>query len=160
AAGGSYQLTLSPAIKDLVGHSAVPSGSVATVGLTLDDPSPGIVYAGNWAARFSSNALGGGYHRGLPTPGAQTSATASFFGSGVIVGACAGPGNGIVDLYIDGTRRARVDTYRSYSGCGVVIGRFYGLGRGLHRVQFRGVGLHQAASRGSAVGLDAFRALP
>ncbi len=160
AAGGSYQLMISSAVKDLSGHSPAAAGPVATVATTMDDPSPGITYRGAWGARFSSNALGGGYHRSVPTTTSQTTASARFFGTGIVVGGCAGPSNGVVDIYVDGVRYVHLDTYRSFTGCALVLGRITGLHRGFHQVQFRGVGTRSRASHGTAVGLDAFRSLP
>ena len=158
--GATYRVTLGPAIKDVSGNSAVAVGPTVTVNPLVDDNSRAITYAGSWRVAASSNAVGGGYHTSAPTPTAQSSATLVFRGTAVAVTACLGPANGLVDLYVDGARKARVSTYRSFSGCGVRIAALGGLARGQHTFRLVGIGAHVASSKGNAVGLDALTVTP
>ncbi|MDT7724169.1 MAG: hypothetical protein QOI21_745, partial [Actinomycetota bacterium] len=52
----------------------------------------------------------------------------------MLVTGCVGPADGVLEVWVDGTKRARVDTYRSYSGCGVRLARL-ATAAGQHRVQ-------------------------
>ena len=158
--GATYRVTLGPAIKDVSGNSAVAVGPTVTVNPLVDDNSRAMTYAGSWRVAASSNAVGGGYHTSAPTPTAQSNATLVFRGTAVAVTACLGPANGFVDLYVDGARKARVSTYRSFSGCGVRIAALGGLARVQHTFRLVGIGSHVASSKGSAVGLDALTVTP
>ncbi|CAA9335960.1 MAG: hypothetical protein AVDCRST_MAG16-1522, partial [uncultured Frankineae bacterium] len=89
----------------------------------------------------------------------QTSAGVVLHGRAAEVRACVGPANGLLDVYADGRRVARVDTYRSYSGCGVVVARPTFATTGTHRVQVNGIGAKSVRSRGTAVGVDAIVAI-
>ena len=64
-------------------------------------------------------------------------------------------GEPLAERWTDGVRVARFDTYRSYSGCGVLLTRAGFATAGAHRVEVRGVGAKSASSRGTAVAVDA-----
>jgi hypothetical protein len=71
-----------------------------------------------------------------------------------------GPRNGTADVYVDGARVKRVDSYRSYSGCGIVLTRIgFTTAGGAHRVQITGTGLKNTRSKGTAVSVDAIIAV-
>ena len=62
-------------------------------------------------------------------------------------------------MRVDGVRVTTVDTYRSWSGCGVVLARTAFKAAGAHRVQVVGTGAKHPASRGTAVAVDAVTAV-
>ncbi|MCW2777999.1 MAG: sdrD 1, partial [Frankiales bacterium] len=156
--GQTYVLSLGAGIADAVGNPLAPVSASSRIAGLVDDGSAALSYVGSWGFRSSSNAVGGGFRTSTPTMRAQTAATVTLAGKGVLLTGCAGPSGGLLDLYVDGTKRARVDTYRAYSGCGVRLARI-ALADGQHRVQVRGVGLKRAASRSTSVQLDAVTAL-
>lgn len=161
-AGAPYTIQVSAQVTDLAGNAVVVREQRVTVDPRMDDRSPAIsVGGGYWQRLSASNAVGRTYSRSVPTKSRQTIATFAVFGSGVEVKGCVGPGNGIVELWADGALVSRHDTYRSYSGCGLVLARtpLKG-GATIHRLQLRGVGEKNAKSRSTAFTLDAVTALP
>lgn len=78
---------------------------------------------------------------------------ASVVGAGVTVLLCRGPSGGIANVYVDGTRRASVDLYGSWSRCGAraFTTRFP---NGEHDVGVRVTDIVPSNSRGSWVGFD------
>ncbi|MCW2600803.1 MAG: hypothetical protein JWM02_2632 [Frankiales bacterium] len=158
--GQSYTVQVSPAVKDTSGNSAVAVGPAVTVNPVVDDSSVALGYSTGWKVYASSNAWGGRFHASTPTPTSHPSTTLVFRGTGLSLKACLGPANGFVDLYVDGVRRARVSTYRSFSGCGVKVAALTGLSRTRHTVKVIGVGSRVAASRGNAIGLDVLTVTP
>lgn len=159
--GATYRVTVAGAIADLAGNLAVrQAGPAVRVSPKVDDSSKALGYAGTWRVLSASNALGGRYHGSVPTSSSPTSATVRVSGVGVAVYACLGPANGYLDVFVDGARKARVSTYRSYSGCGVKVAGVTGLSRGAHTVRLVGIGSRVSASRGNAVALDALVVAP
>jgi len=158
--GSTYTVQVSPAVHDLAGNSAVAVGPQVSVDPLVDNTSKAMWYAGTWRQAASTNAVGGSYMAALPRPTALESAGMNFRGTAVQLTACLGPANGIVDLYVDSVRRARVSTYRSYSGCGVRIAGVSGLTRTEHVLRLVAIAAHAAGSRGDAVGLDALTVTP
>jgi hypothetical protein len=156
--GAKHTVELAPTIKDLVGNAVQPAAGDLEVVSRADDGSPALGYAGRWNKRAATNALGGGFHASTPTMRAQTAVTVSLYGKGVRVTGCQGPTGGLADVWVDGVKRARVDTYRRWSGCGVTLAE-YALPSGRHQVQLRGVGLKRPASKGTALMVDAVDAL-
>lgn len=153
-AGQRYTVTVRPGITDAAGN-ALPAGSLTVrVGGTLDDGDRSLRYGGAWGARQASDAFGGGFRTSSPTTRTQTAVTVRLAGSVVTFTGCVGPRNGLADVWVDGTRRGRFDTYRPYSGCGVRLARLQ-LPAGSHRVQLRAVGLKGTDSRGTTVSVDA-----
>ena len=90
----------------------------------------------------------------MPTTTRPTSATTRGYGTAVRIVSCKGPASGQLDVYVDGVKKAHVDTYRSYSGCGVTVASLTGLTASVHTVQVRGLGVRASASRGTSVALD------
>ncbi len=151
--GQRYVFRVTDGVTDLAGNP-LPAGAVTVrVATTVDDGDRAMAYGGAWGVRRSSDALGGSFRTSRPTPRSQTAVTVRVAGSTVVVGGCVGPANGLVDVWVDGTRRGRFDTYRSYSGCGVRLARLQ-LPAGRHRVQVRGIGQRSPDSRGTAVSVD------
>jgi hypothetical protein len=159
-AGAPYTVQVSPEVTDLAGNAVAVAAKTVTVNPLLDDWSPAVSLTGRWQRLVSSNAVTRTYSRSVPTPTRPTGASVAVYGSGVELKGCVGPANGVLELWADGARVARVDTYRTYSGCGVVLARaaFKG-GTGIHRLQLKGVGAKNAKSKGTAVAVDAITAI-
>ncbi len=160
APGATYTVVVTSSVKDLAGNAAIASGPFLTVNPLVDDASPALTYSTGWTVFSSSNAVGGRYHGATPTTAFHPSAALAFRGTGVALTACLGPANGYVDVLVDNVRKARVSTYRSFSGCGVRVAAVTGLVRGLHTVKVVGLGVHSSASRGNAIGVDALTVTP
>jgi hypothetical protein len=158
--GSTYTVTVASTVKDLAGNSALASGPAVTVSPAVDDGNAALRYSSGWSVLASSNAVGGKFHSSKPTPSYHPSATLAFRGTGVSLTACVGPANGLVDIYVDGVRKAHVSSYRSFSGCGVKVAALTGLTRSLHTVRVVGAGSHVGASKGNAIGLDALTVTP
>ncbi|MCW2665049.1 MAG: hypothetical protein JWN57_11, partial [Frankiales bacterium] len=156
--GARHTVELAPTVTDLAGNPVQPAAGDLEVVSRADDGSPALGYAGRWSSRIATNALGGGFHASTPTRRAQTAVTTELSGNGVRFTGCQGPTGGLADLYVNGVKRARIDTYRRYSGCGVTLAE-YALPVGHHQVQLRGLGLKRPASRGTALMIDAVDAL-
>ena len=159
APGASYALVVGGAVTDPAGNTVAGPAPVTAVASRVDDPSPALRYAGSWRTAASSNAFNRAVHRSVPTRTAQTAATVTVYGTGALVMGCLAPGNGMMDVYVDGVFKQRRDTYRSYSGCGVNLVRVTGLARGMHVVQVRGTGLKRPAALGTAISVDVVDAL-
>lgn len=160
-AGAPYAVEASPAITDEAGNAYVPAPvAFSTAGL-VDDPSAGMVLLGPWNRLSASGAVGGSYVRSVPIPSRWSATHTAVYGGGAEVKGCVGPGNGIVEVWADGQRMARVDTYRPATSCGVVLaaGRFPA-GPGLHLVEVRGMGESSGRSTGTAMAVDAVTAQP
>lgn len=160
-AGAPYAVEASPAITDGAGNAYVPSPVAFSTASLVDDPSAGMVLLGPWSRLSASGAVGGSYVRSVPVPTRWSATHTAVFGGGAEVKGCVGPGNGIVEVWADGQRMARIDTYRPATSCGVVLasGRFPS-GSGLHLVEVRGMGEKSRRSSGTAMAVDAVTALP
>ena len=158
--GTTYTLVVGSGVKDLAGNSAVASGPTVTVSPAVDDGSPALGYTSGWRSGSATNAVGGHFHVSSPTPSAHPSANLAFRGVGALLKSCVGPTGGYVDLYVDGVRRARVSSYRSFSGCGVSLAKVTGLARGLHTLRIQGSGSHASPSKGNDVYIDAVTVSP
>ncbi|MCU1589870.1 MAG: hypothetical protein JWP11_1126 [Frankiales bacterium] len=158
--GKSYPVAVGSGIADLAGNLAAPATVAVAVDPMADDRSPVMGLGGAWQRLVASNAVNGTYSRSVPTAAKPTAATVALNGRGAEVKGCVGPGNGVIELWADGVRLTRIDTYRSYSGCGVVLTRApFKSGAGDHRIQVRGVGAKNAASKGTAIAIDAITAV-
>ena len=159
-AGATYTVQVAPTVTDLAGNPVAAATKTVAVNPLLDDRSPAVALSGYWQRLVASNAVARTYSRSVPTTARPTSASVAIFGSGVEVKGCVGPANGVLELWADGVRVARMDTYRTYSGCGVVLARTALKGGAtIHRLQLRGVGVKNARSTGTAVALDAVTAI-
>ena len=156
--GRSYAVLVGEGIADDAGNAVQQTSATARIAKQVDDGSPALRYVSTWTRRTATNAVGGGFRTTTPTLRRQSAALVALHGTGVVVTGCVGPRGGMADVWVDGARRARVDTYRSYSGCGLRLARIV-LPLGTHAVQVRGVGVKRPASRGTDVGLDALTAL-
>jgi hypothetical protein len=158
--GMTHEVSVSGAVVDLAGNPVAPKSVGVVVAPLVDDRSRAMGFGGSWTRLTSSNAVNGTFSRSVPTPGRQTAATVALFGRGAEVKGCVGPANGVIELWADGIRLTRIDTYRSYSSCGVVLTRApFTSGNGAHRIQVRGVGVKNAKSKGTAIGIDAITAV-
>lgn len=158
--GATYTVLVSSTVKDLAGNSALTSGPTLTVNPFVDDKSTALGYTGTWHLLSSSNALGGTYHGAVPTATSHPYASLSFTGTAVSLTACVGPSYGYVDLYLDGVKKTRVSTYRSFSGCGVKVAALTGITRAVHSFKVVGVGAHASGSTGNGIGVDAISVTP
>lgn len=160
-AGAPYAVEASPKIVDAAGNAYVPQPVSLTTAPVVDDATAGLVLLGPWTKLAASGAVGGSYARSEPVPTRWSATHTLVYGSGAEVKGCVGPYNGIVEVWADGARVARVDTYRAATSCGVVLasGKLPG-GAGLHLVEVRGMGERSGASRGTAMAVDAVTALP
>ena len=154
--GASHTVTVGQQVRDAAGNSVSPSRVGAVVDPTVDDRSAALVLSGGWQRFAASNAVERTFSRSLPTVARPTSATVALTGRAVEVKGCVGPTYGTAEIWVDGVRAARVDGYRSYSGCGVVLTRTgFTVPGGVHRVELRSTGLKNARSTGTTVSVDA-----
>jgi len=158
--GATYTVQVAATVRDLAGNAVTPASKPVVVNPLVDDRSPALGLSGSWQRLVASNAVARTYSRSVPTAARPTSAQVAIMGRGVEVKGCVGPGNGVLELWADGVRVSRIDTYRSYSGCGVVLARTaLAGGTGLHRLQLKGVGAKNTRSKGTAVAVDAVTAI-
>ena len=157
--GASHTLTVGAQVRDRAGNGVVSASRAVVVDPTVDDRSPAMVLSGSWQRLAATNAVARTFSRSLPTPQRPAAATVALSGRGVEVKGCVGPRNGKADVLIDGVLVTTVDSYRSYSGCGVVLARSSFKTSGIHRVQVRGIGMQHPGSKGSALAVDAITAL-
>jgi hypothetical protein len=159
-AGAAHVVTVTSEVRDRAGNALKTVAVPVKVDPTVDDRSSAMVLTGEWRPLSASNAIAFTWSRSVPTPDAPTSAATSLHGSGVEVRGCVGPAHGLAELWVDGEQVAEFDTYRSYSGCGVLLTRASFAEAGAHAVEVRGVGASSAQSTGTAVGVDAVVAVP
>jgi hypothetical protein len=154
--GASHTLTLGPQVRDAAGNGVLPAQAAVVVDPTVDDRSSALALSGAWGRYTATDAVGRTFTRSVPTSRKPTSATVVLTGRGVEVKGCVGPQHGRADVRVDGVVVKRVDTYRSYSGCGVVLARVgFTVPGGAHRVQVTGTGAKHARSTGTALSVDA-----
>jgi hypothetical protein len=152
--GATYRIVVTSAVHDLSGNVADPLGPTFTVSSQVEDTSKAFTYGGSWRTLSSSNATAGVYHSSIPTTSSQTTATMKFAGVGFNLDSCMGPSNGYLDVYVDGVKKARVNLYRSFTGCGVRVATITGLARATHTLKLVGIGAHSSSSKGNAVAVD------
>ena len=158
--GATYPVEVTAAVRDRAGNAAVRRVVPVSVDPVVDDRSPAMGLGGAWSRLAASNAFAGTFSRSIPTSSRQTAATVALQGRGAEVKGCVGPANGVVELWADGIRLTRIDTYRSFSGCGVVLTRApFHSGAGFHRIQVRGIGVKNGKSTGTAISIDAITAV-
>lgn len=158
--GAPHSLTVTSAITDRAGNPVAASKTSLRVDPLVDDRSASMAVSGRWTRLLASNAVSRTFSRSIPTVSGPTSASVVLFGRGAEVKGCVGPANGILEVWADGVRVKRVDSYRSYSGCGVVLTRAsFPSGTGVHRIVVKGVGAKGPRSKGTAVAVDAVTAL-
>ena len=153
--GASHTLAVGGQVRDDAGNPVVPTRRAVVVDPTVDDRSPLLALSGSWQRLAATDAVAGTFSRSAPTTRTPTTATVRLTGRAVEVRGCVGPSNGVFEVWVDGARVARVDGYRSYSGCGVVLSRAATVPGSAHVVQVRGTGLKHRSSKGTAVAVDA-----
>ena len=158
--GASHALTVGPQVRDAAGNGAASARANVVVNPTVDDRNSAMVLSGTWRRYAASNAVLRTFSRSQPTAQRPTSAAVVLTGRGVEVRGCVGPANGTADVWVDGAKVKRVDTYRSYSGCGVLLSRVgFTQPGGAHSVQLRSTGQKHARSTGTTVSVDAIVAV-
>ena len=156
--GASHTVTVTSQVRDRAGNPVAARPVTVPVDPVVDDRSGALALTGSWKRLAATNAVARTWSRGQPAPGRPTTATVVLHGRTAQVKGCVGPALGTSEIWVDGRRAARVDGYRSYSGCGVVLARLTFARVGPHTVQVRSTGAKRPASRGTAVGLDAITA--
>lgn len=123
-------------VTDCAGNTAY-SGIADTEFGTREDDAPGISYFGKWRTRTSECCFDTGYSGGTVHRSAtrHSSVAATFEGVGpvaVVMGT--GPTHGKADIYVDGARKATVNTWSRHSRRRVVVweGEYAG---GTHRIK-------------------------
>lgn len=126
------------------GYSEIPAEAV-------DDTSPAVLYAGNWAA----GAFGSAFH-GTLTYSYEPGATAQFSFEGVelLYVYTKAPNRGMALVTIDGSSTQTVDLYDPQIVWQART-RFGGLKTGRHQVEIRVLGRHNPDSSGNFVDIDA-----
>lgn len=157
--GAPHAVTVTSEVRDRAGNPLAGRSVAATADPLVDDRSGAMVLAGAWKRLAATNAVAGTWSRSVPSPARPTSATVLLHGRAAEVRGCVGPANGLLEVLVDGVRVSQVDSYRSYSGCGVVLARTSFSKAGPHRVQVRGTGTRGPRSRGAAVAVDAVTAV-
>jgi hypothetical protein len=157
--GASHVVRVTAAVRDRAGNAVTSRAVTGTVDPVVDDRSPVLALAGPWQRLNATNAVGRTWSRSTPTPTRRTSATVVLSGRGAEVKGCVGPSSGVLEVWGDGKRLSRVDGYRSYSGCGVVLARAVFRTAGVHRLEVRGTGTKSPRSRGTAIAVDAVTAV-
>ena len=157
--GASHALAVGPQVRDAAGNGVATSRTTVVVNPTVDDRNAALVLSGTWRRYSASNAVARTFSRSQPTAQRPTSAAVSLTGRGVEVRGCVGPANGTADVVVDGAVK-RVDTYRSYSGCGVLLSRIgFTVPGGVHRVELRSTGHKHPRSTGTTLSVDAIVAV-
>ena len=160
-AGAAYVVEASPKIVDAAGNGYVPLPVRITASSLVDDRSAVLRLLGSWTRLAASRAEGGSYVRSVPTPTRWSVTHTDVFGAGAEIRGCVGPGNGIFEVWADGRKLGRVDTYSPSTSCGVRLATAgFVTGSGLHLLELRGMGAKRAASSGTAIAVDAVRAMP
>lgn len=162
-AGESYSLSVSSEVKDsATGLSAKRVPGSIRASTTLDSASNALakVGTGSWRTRSASDAKEASYvYATAPRPdGGRPYVQGTMRGTQVSLYACKSPSSGVATLVVDGTTRATIDLYRSYSGCGwVAIAR--DLLDTVHDVRVTWTGTARSTSTGRTVGVDALTVL-
>lgn len=158
--GATHVVGVSGGVRDRAGNPVTAKTVTGTVDPVVDDRSPVLALTGPWQRLSATNAVARTWTRSVPTPARRTAATVVLQGRGAEVKGCVGPASGVLEVWGDGRRLSRVDAYRSYSGCGVVLARAVFPTAGVHRIELRGTGTKSPRSRGTAVAVDAITAVP
>jgi lysozyme len=119
---------------------------------TLDAAAPGTRFT--WGVTRDPRAIGGRY---LVEHRAGSSAGFSFTGGSVTLSTIAGPGMGKAKILIDGDAVGTFSGYARSFAAGVEH-RFTNLGAGAHTLTVVALGTKALASKGTRVGVDAFKA--
>ena len=158
--GASHALTVGPQVRDDAGNGVATARANVAVNPTVDDRSSALVLSGSWRRYAATNAVMRTFSRSQPTTKRPTSAAVTLTGRGVEVRGCVGPTNGTADVWVDGAKVKRVDTFRPYSGCGVLLSRTaFTKPGGAHRVELRSTGLKHPRSTGTTLSVDAIVAV-
>lgn len=126
--------------------------SVAAVGVgTYEEDSPQLAFSGAWTR--TAHSADSGQASSYAT--ADASVSVSFSGTSVRWISRTGPKSGIADVYIDGSRVARVDRYSASNQYQQVVWETSSLSAGTHRLEIRWTPDRNAASTGNSLVLDA-----
>jgi hypothetical protein len=109
--------TLRVVARDAVGHAAASPRTARRSYSLVQESSSAIRYSGTWR-RATSDHFSGGAVRAAMQAGASASYT--FTGRGIAFVTTTAPTRGKVRVYVNGTRLATLDLYRSVYGCRTV----------------------------------------
>ncbi len=160
-AGQRYKIVVTTGVTDAHGRTVKVFPRVVRASTVVDSASAAMRKVDGtqpWRTVMASDAIGRSYLRATYTSGTRSAVSAKVVGSVLYVRGCKSPYGGYADIYVDGTRKARVNLYRSYSGCARVW-RSGELPAKQHTVSIVVTGLKHAASKGKFVAVDSIRAL-
>jgi uncharacterized protein (TIGR03437 family) len=137
---------------DVENGGGVPGGVTASSGRS-EQNNPAITYAGIWSSESGSLYSGGSASLAI-NPGSL--ATVNFTGTGITWLAYGDPWSGIAKVYVNGSLRATVDTYRATAQAQLPVFSIQGLQSGSHTLTIEVTGTSNSLSASSWVWLDAF----
>jgi hypothetical protein len=135
--------------------SAWASTGKAKVFLVQENAS-GVTYSGSWA-RVALSGASGGYVRHSTAAGAAARLT--FTGSSIALVSTRGPGRGIAEVWLDGSRVATVDLYAASVQKARVVWAA-AVAAGSHQLEVRVTGTRNAAATAARVDIDALLVHP
>jgi kumamolisin len=149
--GRAYALTARS--RDLAGHlGAAPTARVA---IPLDDTA--FTRTGTWSRPGWSSDYRGS-HLASATRGRALSLT--FTGRSLTVGLVKAPSGGYVDVWVDGRRTTRLDTWASSTRARQLVRLASWSASGRHTVRLVVQGTHRAGATGSTVRVDSATVTP
>lgn len=135
-------------------HISIDFGAKPGSSYTYDDTNPALQYTGTWSHVANQSYTAGDY---LNTESFSNttgdSVTVPFTGTAVQWIGPKASNHGTADVYLDGVKKATVDTYGS--GAQVVFYSATGLAAGPHTLKIVVTGLKNTASNGTFVSVDA-----
>jgi hypothetical protein len=160
-AGTSQVLTLTPGraytleviAKDMAGHTSALAR--ATVAVPYDDAA--LARTGTWSRATWSADYRGGH---LVSRTASSALSLTVTGRVLTLGVVKSGNGGYVDVYVDGHRITRVDTWATVTTARQLVRVVTWSASGKHAVKLVVVGSHRSGSAGSWVRVDSLTAAP
>ncbi len=144
-------------------YGDIPGGASSgrkVSGGRVEDNSGTLAYSGTWVPVLCAGCSGpAGSATETVSSQADAAVALTFDGNQVDVIASAGPDRGIVNVFVDGVWLDQVDLYAPVRADQQVIFSWLGAS-GMHTVKLVVTGDKNAASSGTAVGVDAFQVAP
>jgi hypothetical protein len=136
--------------------SSSPSSSPTTAARVEQD-DPAVVYDGSWSPHSKPIHSGGSAKLAMD---AGSRADFRFSGTGVSWIGYRDAWSGIANVFVDGVRKATVDTYSAADNAQATTYTVGGLARGTHIFTIQVTGTHSGASAGAWIWVDAFTVSP
>jgi len=135
-------------------HISIDFAARPGTAYTYDDPDPVLQYTGTWSHVANQSYTGGDYLK-TETFSDTTgdSVTVPFTGTAVQWIGPKADNHGLADVYLDGVKKATVDTYGG--GAQALFYSAVGLAAGAHTLKIVVTGQKNAASKGTFVSIDA-----